>query len=174
MFRSTLKRQGSRDGQSSGDRVHGKCLFAFALVHDAVINFSVDAAVGVLRLDVSEHGVQADVLGHVEEIGGRLKEGVEVVRVGHFYVDEGARLRNLEALVVGSPGFCPDIESVGRPFFPIQNIEVVCSGPYHEEHKVADPLGLCLEEVVLVAGLDAILDADGRVVALSLGNKVCY
>jgi len=119
------------------------------VVDEAVVDLAVDAGVGVVGANRPERRMQRRVLRDVEEIGGRLKERVEVVRVGHLDVDDRLGLRCSDAPLVRAFSSRPDVETVRRPALPVQDVQVVGPGPDHEENKVSDAFSFGFEKVVL-------------------------
>ena len=57
--------------------------------HEAVVDLPVDALVGVVGVDAAHGGVEGRVLGHVEGVGRRREERVEVVGVGDLLEGQG-------------------------------------------------------------------------------------
>ena len=58
------------------------------MAHEAVVDFSVDALVGIVGVDAADGGVERRVLGHVERVGRRREERVQVVGVGDLWLSK--------------------------------------------------------------------------------------
>ena len=157
------ERPGQRD--SSRHWVDGEQLSAvgvtIAVVDQAEVDLAVDSGVGIFSPDSSEDGVQRGVFRHVEEVGGRLEEGIQVVGIGHLDVDNGLGFRCSDPTLIRAFGTSPYVQLVRGPAFAVQDVQVVRPGPEHEENEVSDTLSLGLEKVVLVAGFDPVTDVDG-------------
>ena len=52
------------------------------MTHEAIVDLAVDALVGVVGVDTADGGMERAVLGHVERVGRRGEERVQVIGVG--------------------------------------------------------------------------------------------
>jgi len=161
------ERQRPSQRNSSGDRVDGEELFVALVVDEAVVDLAVDAGVGVLGFDGSERRMKWSVFGNVEKVGGRLEEGIEIVGVGDLDVYDGFGLGSSDLSLVRTFGSGPNVETVKRSTLAVQHVEVVGSSPNHQKDEISDSLGFGFKKIVLIAGLDPVLDVDGTVVTLN-------
>uniref|UniRef100_A0A2M4D535 Putative secreted protein n=1 Tax=Anopheles darlingi TaxID=43151 RepID=A0A2M4D535_ANODA len=150
------KPERSRERNNTGRRMHRKL---FRLLQDAVVDLTVQPQVRIFGHHVQDTLVEWRILGNGHRILGRIEQWTKIVCVQHPDIDHRIRFVLDAAFALTPCTGCLHLQPVAVALLPVQH-DVVRAQPDREKDKVTDQPLFRLEELVLIARHDLVLDLE--------------